>query len=295
MSVSLARRFSLLRTPAGEPASLDDLRSKLAQQRFRGTDVAITEEEEDMLLETLGKLKGRLSGSHGAAKSDESFSASTSEVTTEESGSTSSATIRKAGTSSGNSSTSTARSKRYSNGLFGSGRSRENTYPRAIASAKPSEESEANTISFSDGQTSPIPKANTNAGASVSSFQSSNGNDQGSVLSMSSSIQETLSAAEYRLQKNLGPAGLKRASLALERAIKEMEDEEVEEEIVMPRSTPIPRNHTDAHSPHQGNGFQSSYLLPSPIDVSATLGPCYLSPNLLTHNSETATTPDGHQ
>ena len=44
-----------------------------------------------------------------------------------------------------------------------------------------------------------------------------------------------------------------RASAALENVIQEIEDE-VEDEIVMPRSTPIPRDHTD-QLPQHGNGF----------------------------------------
>lgn len=50
-----------------------------------------------------------------------------------------------------------------------------------------------------------------------------------------------MSAAEYRISKTLGPSILKRASLALEEAIKEFEDE-ADDEIVMPRSPPVLRS-----------------------------------------------------
>ncbi|KAF6764784.1 hypothetical protein DFP72DRAFT_1120488 [Ephemerocybe angulata] len=267
----LSRRFSLLRTPAGDPVTIDDLRSKFAEQRAKGVDHTISEEEEDMLLETLGKLKGRrYSGSHSAERSGDSASALSDEGQTEES-SVSSATVKSLGGKGGSGSganasgSSPAKAKRYSNNLFGSGRLRDYTYLRSVASSRnsaggsskaasitPSEESThnprlANTTSFADSiaSSSSTPPTDSNADESVLSLPSTGANDQGSVRSTSSSVNEAISAAEYRLQKSLGPAGLKRASVALENVIKEIEDEELEEEIVMPRSTPIPRNHTD--------------------------------------------------
>ncbi|KAF5324499.1 hypothetical protein D9611_004284 [Ephemerocybe angulata] len=283
----LSRRFSLLRTPAGDPVTIDDLRSKFAEQRAKGVDQTISEEEEDMLLETLGKLKGRrYSGSHSAERSGDSASALSDEGQTEES-SVSSATVKslggKGGSGSGanTSGSSPAKAKRYSNNLFGSGRLRDYTYLRSVASSRnsaggsskaasitPSEESThnprlANTTSFADSiaSSSSTPPTDSNADESVLSLPSTGANDQGSVRSTSSSVNEAISAAEYRLQKSLGPAGLKRASVALENVIREIEDEELEEEIVMPRSTPIPRNHTD-HLPQFQNTapFQQKML-----------------------------------
>jgi hypothetical protein len=55
---------------------------------------------------------------------------------------------------------------------------------------------------------------------------------------------QTITAAEYRLQKTLGPSVLKRASMALDEAIREIEDE-VEDEILLPRSVPAPRGSLD--------------------------------------------------
>lgn len=54
---SLTRRFTLLRSSSGDPLTLDDLRSKFAEQRVRGVPNQISEEEEDMILETLGRMR----------------------------------------------------------------------------------------------------------------------------------------------------------------------------------------------------------------------------------------------
>jgi hypothetical protein len=59
---------------------------------------------------------------------------------------------------------------------------------------------------------------------------------------------QAVSVAEYRLQKTLGPSALKRVSMALGEVIKEIEDE-VEDEILLPRSTPIPRGSLDHPAP----------------------------------------------
>ena len=70
--------------------------------------------------------------------------------------------------------------------------------------------------------------------------------------------EQLLSVAESRLSKTLGPSALKRASLALEEAIKEME-EEAEDEIVMPRSTPIPRTSVEQSS-HESDTVVSPFI-----------------------------------
>lgn len=228
-----------------------------------------------MLLETLGKLRGKSASNHTPERSEESFSASDPALT-EESGSNSSTTIKLTKGGSSASGSSPARSKRYSNNLFGSGRLRDYTYLRSVGSSRnsaggssktasitPSEESttpRANTSSIADSVSSSNPPTDSNEEESLLSHPTTSANDQSSVVSASSSISEPISAAEYRLQKSLGPTGLKRASLALESVIKEIEDEEVEEEIVLPRSTPIPRNHADHHSQYSTNGQQQRQL-----------------------------------
>lgn len=268
--------------------TIDDLRSKFAEQRAKGAEHTISEEEEDMLLETLGKWRGRNSGSHSTTdhSADSSFTATTTSDggNTEESGSNSSTTVKLSGKGSGSTATSSSsqsKPKRYSNNLFGSGRLRDYTYLRSTVtstsktspggSSKPdsvtqSEDSTTNsrfpnTSSFTDSLASSSPPT----GVDESVMSVNIANDQGSEQSASSSANEGVSAAEYRLQKGLGPMGLMKASVALENVIKEIEDE-VEEEIVMPRSTPIPRNHVDP-PPQQNNGF-----LQAGHNVSCTLG-----------------------
>lgn len=55
----LTRRFSVLRNSSGVPIGLDDLKSKFAEQRARGSENRVTEEEEDMILEALGRFHAR--------------------------------------------------------------------------------------------------------------------------------------------------------------------------------------------------------------------------------------------
>lgn len=79
------------------------------------------------------------------------------------------------------------------------------------------------------------------AASTTSNFSSvSNSVEEGSS---SSHAIPTASAIEYRLAKTMDPAAFKRASLALQEAIKELEDD-TEDEIVLPRSPP-PRGHKD--------------------------------------------------
>lgn len=74
----------------------------------------------------------------------------------------------------------------------------------------------------------------------------------------------SITDAEYRLQKRLGPVVLKRASIAIEQAIKEIEDE-VEDEIVLPRSVPIQRSSLD-----QGSGTGDVVRLCCPFEFNAS-------------------------
>ncbi|KAF7322856.1 hypothetical protein HMN09_00065000 [Mycena chlorophos] len=203
----LSRRFTLLSATSTESSSVDVLKSRLANQRARGAENQITEEEEDMIIDTLGLR---------AKPSADEFSSSR-----------------------------TGSSKRYSNNLFGSGRFRDYSYLRSVQSKA----SSIRTVDSSRSQT-----------ASHDSLGPSDTND----TSVSSSTQEALtvrsaplippapyggqplSVAEYRLSKSMGASALRRASLALEEAIKSIE-EEAEDEIVMPRSAPaVPK---DAEQP----------------------------------------------
>lgn len=156
--------------------------------------------------------------------------------------------------------------KRYSNNLFGSGRFRDYTYMRSVAQSKqgssrvnsftPTESSvslRGNTSSMTDSLRPVTPES----GGDPSSSVQSSPNEKLAVRSAplippAPYGGQAMSAAEYRLSKTLGPSVMKRASLALEGAIKELE-EDIEDEIVMPRSPPIPRGSFDQarHSPER--------------------------------------------
>ncbi|KAI0340118.1 hypothetical protein BDW22DRAFT_1360638 [Trametopsis cervina] len=63
----LTRRFSVLRNSSGEPIGLDEIKSKLAEQRARGSENRVSEEEEDMILEALSRLRTKGSTSRADA------------------------------------------------------------------------------------------------------------------------------------------------------------------------------------------------------------------------------------
>lgn len=258
----LSRRFSLLRTPAGEPVTVNDLRTKFAHQRAKGSQHTISEEEEDMLLETLKQMRRKDSASEPTPeRSPESITGDFG--LEDESGNNSSTTIKGRQGPSELSTPTTRANKRYSNNLFGSGRLRDYTYMRSVAAARSSQTGSSKTLSLTPSEASSATGANTSSVAdsprpstplTTSAEELSQSISNHSTPVVDESAQSTgsvypdhahpISAAEYRLAKQLGPAVMKRASLALESAIKEIEDE-VEEEIVMPRSTPIPRLHSD--------------------------------------------------
>lgn len=202
-----------------------------------------------MLLETLGRLRSRgtvspaasqehvIEGGEGVIDSVESTGGSTSSVTSSPRRST----------------------KRYSNNLFGSGRLRDYSYLKGVASSKGSGSS-TRTVSLTptEGSTKDLSKADLRPVTPDNNDAPSSNRSSPEKLEVypapllppapygESSIQ-ALSVAEYRLQKTLGPSALKRASMALEEAIKEIEDEV--DEIVLPRSVPIPRGSLDHPAP----------------------------------------------
>ncbi|KAF8959075.1 hypothetical protein BDZ97DRAFT_1424778 [Flammula alnicola] len=256
----LSRRFSLLRSATGDPVSLDNLRTRLANQRARGAPNQISEEEEDMLLETLGRLRSRATPSPGASQEH---------VAEGQDGARNS--VRSTATATSSVTSSPSRStKRYSNNLFGSGRLRDYTYLKSVASSKGSGSS-TRTVSLTPTESSTREPSNaslrpvTPEGNTPSSSVQSSPNEKSLIRSaplvppapFGDNPTQVVSAAEYRLQKTLGPSVLKRASMALEQAIKEIEDE-VEDEILLPRSVPIPRGSLDQPTPEVRNSNASN-------------------------------------
>ena len=163
--------------------------------------------------------------------------------------------IKSSTSSSVSSSPSSRSTKRYSNNLFSAGRLRDYTYLKTVTSSRGSTSSSATvsrtpteasekTVSLASFR-SVTPDTSSNPSYSVQSSP----DEKGGALCSTPPVPSTpygeqqfqvITAAEYRLQKTLGPSVLKRASLALDKAIREIEDE-VEDEILLPRSVPPSR------------------------------------------------------
>ncbi|KAJ6496532.1 hypothetical protein C8R47DRAFT_1114440 [Mycena vitilis] len=225
----LSRRFTLLGVSSRESVSVDALRTRLADQRARGAENQISEEEEDMIIESLGLRPTSRSDA------EDEYNSSVS---------------ARSGMSLGSSSNISTSSKRYSNNLFGSGRFRDYTYMRSVsktASLSTADSSRTHTTS-NDIMRPTTP--DTNASSSVSSSPEGLTVRSAPLNPPAPYGGQPFSVAEYRLSKALGPSVLRRASLALEEAIKAIE-EEAEDEIVMPRSAPVPRGSLDTQRQSQ--------------------------------------------
>jgi len=233
-NASLSRRFSLLRS-VGDPLLLGQLRSRLADQRARGAENQITEEEEEMFLETLERMRPKNMASRSNDSVDQGARNS----------------LKSTAPTSVSSSPSSRSTKRYSNNLFGSGRLRDYTYLKSVTSSRGSASSSSRTVSLTPTEASEktfrpsTPESGSNPTSSVQSSPNENGGPvhpapQVPFAPYGEQQLQVITAAEYRLQKTLGPSVLKRASMALDEAIREIEDE-VEDEILLPRSVPVPR------------------------------------------------------
>jgi len=115
---SLSRRFTLLRAASGDPVSLDSLKSRLAVQRARGSENFLSEEEANMFLQTLGRLRSKPSA---GSTSGDSFDGAARE------------SLRSTETTSSSLPSTPSSAKRYSNNMFGSGKFRDYTYLRSVA------------------------------------------------------------------------------------------------------------------------------------------------------------------
>ncbi|VDB99951.1 unnamed protein product [Peniophora sp. CBMAI 1063] len=213
----LSRRFSLLRTSTGDFVPLDDLRSKFAEQRARGSENAISQEEEDMLLATLGRLRQKtsitssssLGGGESGYNSSQSNSVRSSDITV---------------SSSAGSFTSRA-NRRRSNNLFGSGRFADEAYLRHAQ-----KERKGST------QSSVLSGAGSRSGsdATSSTYKNTDSAVEGTAVEGA--------ALERTLSKMLPRNQLHRASMALDEVIREIEEEaedgedEGDDKVLVPRS-----------------------------------------------------------
>ncbi|KAJ8522916.1 hypothetical protein ONZ45_g585 [Pleurotus djamor] len=267
----LSRRFTLLRTPSGEPVTLDDLKSRLASQRVRGTGQQISEEEEDMILETLGRLRSRNAGSSEERLTNDSPALGRYSVRSTDTENTDLSSAPASVTSS----PSGRAARRYSNNLFGSSRFRDNSYIRSVASHQSKAGSTRSTSSFAPTESSvsvqhPDTRSISPEHYPSTSHQSSPEKDPHTFTSeatSSSTNDSTLATDHYAI--TMSSSALRRASRAVEKAIREME-EEGEDEIVLPRTTMPPRQNepTELQTPEKEQDIDS---LRRSVSESSTL------------------------
>lgn len=267
----LTRRFTLLRSPSGDPLTLDDLRSKFAEQRARGVPNQISEEEEDMILETLGRMRtknaapsttlsSKLEGGSGANATDLGTESDYTHERTSHISTTTSSTTYPASSITSSPSPSSRSTKRYSNNLFASGRFREYSYLRSVSQRSGSSRGAASsTPSDSDHSLREKPSSNyseslrpaTPEGSGPVSSVPSSPNDKTPLArstSLISSIEDFPSQALADNNKSTthpssnSSVSVQRVELALECVIRDFE-EEAEDEILMPRTAhPAPRS-----------------------------------------------------
>ncbi|KIJ30301.1 hypothetical protein M422DRAFT_71022 [Sphaerobolus stellatus SS14] len=260
---SLSRRFTLLRDSNGDPVSIEDVRTKFAEQRAKGADNHITEEEEDMIVEELGKLRAANATSYLSANSSRSPNASSlSSPTTDSlfsshqdnytasirggvapsttSGMSTTTAYPPSSPSSATSRTAPRYSKRNSNNLFGSSsRFHDTSYMHGVGKGNVNSRSTVS-LTGSDSQGGSV--------RSIRSLQSAENNgtksiapnaetqadaanqDKGPGLAPSSSS----SVPPKPVLKEFSPHQMGRTTLALEEAIRGIEDE-AEETIMIPR------------------------------------------------------------
>ncbi|TBU46979.1 hypothetical protein BD309DRAFT_952854 [Dichomitus squalens] len=301
----LTRRFSVLRNSSGEPIGLDELKYKFAEQRARGSQNQVTEEEEDMILEALGRFHGKNrsrgkqkelvdAGGRGNGTDCEDDDADPVRHSVRSSDSATTPSLHGAPSmASISSAKGSISSRRMSNNLFGSGKFRDQAYflrttnPRrggrgagaialsdsntSMSTVDESARGENSTSMYSDNQslrpTTPEGSTYTFSGSAPSSPGNastlSKDRNSRSILGDQSDYSSTLSK---RLSKALSPDGLKRASLALDQAIRELE-EEGDDEIVMERS---PITHVP---PSTLNSSLSALNTAVELDSSPTVSP----------------------
>lgn len=268
----LVRRFTLLRTPTGDPVSLEDLKQRFAAQRARGGPNQISETEEDMFLEKLGRMHSKSTTSNKADRHEPTAgnvstdAVAESDYTPERLSNYSNNTSSSSSTyptSSLTSSPSSRSAKRYSNNLFSSGRLRDYSYLRS-ASQKSGSSRSAASITPTDSSQSLREGASlissdslrpvTPEGSGHDSSAPSSPNEKTPVarsVSLVSSIEDMPPRSESehhddnsRPLEGSNPASCQRTSAAIAQVFKEIE-EEAEDEIVMPRTSRTPRPDTD--------------------------------------------------
>ena len=251
---SLARRFTLLRSEDGELLGLDHLRARFAEQRARGAPNQVSEEEESMILEALGRMHVKAAA---AEQQDDLLSDSGLSPRQSSANSLDTSTSSLMGNVVGNLSPTPAPKntkrpqKRYSNNLFGSGKFRDDVYIRTVRggsgrSALSNAGSDTTTTSHllrtKDNFLRPgSPEDADSSGMSAPSSPNVH-TDRESLSTFQSAFLDSSpnTSTEIRLSDTFHPDLLKRASLVLEEVIREIEEEAeepgVDDDIVLLRS-----------------------------------------------------------
>ncbi|CAE6407955.1 unnamed protein product [Rhizoctonia solani] len=211
---SLSRRFTLLRGQNGEPLSIDDVRTRLANQRANGHVNQVTEEEQEIMIDALIRAHS-IDPSVASASDSEGYTTATA--------------------NDGYSTANTNTNDSYSG--YDSPQSYRG-YVRPTARSMVS--------------TNPPPKRKvTLSTASVPArdgpmFDRKQGNgDTGNGLSFDT----------YLSNSSFSPAQVRRASLALQDAIQEYDEEEEDEKILAPRKGDQQQREHDSHAGDSPVGY----------------------------------------
>jgi len=251
---SLTRRFTLLRSEDGVPVGLEHLRARFAEQRARGAPNQVSEEEESMILEALGRVRVRTAAA--AEQQDDVLSDPGVSPRQSSTNSLDTSTSSLMGNVIGNVSPTPAPKntkrgqKRYSNNLFGSGKFRDDVYVRSVRgsgrSALSNAGSDASTISRTLRTKSNFLRPGSPEEADSSGISAPSSpialTDRESLSTSQSAFLDSSpnTSTEIRLSHTFHPDAFKRASLALEEVIREIEEEAeepgVDDDIVLLRS-----------------------------------------------------------
>lgn len=263
---SLTRRFTLLRSEDGEPVGLEQIKARFAEQRARGAPNQVSEEEESMILEALGRVRVRTAA---AEQQDDVLSDLGVSPRQSSTNSLDTSTSSLMGNVIGNVSPTPASKntkrgqKRYSNNLFGSGKFRDDVYIRTIRggsgrSALSNAGSDISTLSrtlrtknnfLRPGSPEEADSSGISAPSSpnVLTDRESLSTSRSAFLDSSPNI-----STEIRLSQTFHPDAFKRASLALEEVIREIEEEAeepgVDDDIVLLRSPAADQRQRTANS-----------------------------------------------
>ncbi|GJJ11942.1 hypothetical protein Clacol_006180 [Clathrus columnatus] len=289
---SLSRRFTLLRNSNGDPISLDNVRSRFAEQRARGEEIQITEEEEDIIVQALSDIQATsmtqtmsltLSGTAVSPSlgDDNAFTAqgeSSIHKTGEHVNSikggishslpspTSSSHLTSLGTSRPPYRNS---NKRYSNNLFGSGRFHDTSYFQTVSKTSVESRSTAS-LTGSDSQGGSVrstrslkdTESNNQPDVDVSGEGTNGLPEKGRLRPAVSSSAAQVPAP--RMPNEFTPQQMGRTTLALQQVIRSME-EEAEETIVVPRSRP-PTGQSTKPTEQPSAGTPTSWIEKRPVD-----------------------------